>query len=767
MAEDWCQCIRKLNEARATFTDGRRSNEWVYQTDKFGLLLASSKPEANESEGIAGRHVWKWVREEHGLVDKSIEPAGGGGVVALGELTTDYDYDDRGNLIKVEYAQSKLGGTEKISEEWVYDPDFNVATKYTDEVGRIGDYVLDSRGNVVFAVQRDINGDAGGDRVIAKTFTPAPSTIGSLPGGMQQTETEGLGLHNNGTTPQLSWGLNDFDSTQQVTHVTDYYESGASIGLVRASTFAAGSSVESSVQYVYDSYRHLSTSTEVISNASDRTTTYRHDRLGQLVAQIAPAPGVLSLPTVNFLFYDAAGNVRFQLDESQSFDYLLAGSPDLLSGKSSFQNVKESRYDNLGRLASTILPNPGGSIDTSQTRAETQYVYDDANNLEYQILVNVNQPDPQIGTTADRITRNVYDNRNQLITSVGANPGRNYNSGFLPSGQQNQSVVRSTYDALGNLATVSDGRYADSANAQTKFEYDALNRLVKTTSPTPTGASSTPVSTAVYFDDGQLKSTSTPGPNGNTLTKTNTYDGFGRRVSEQNPDGITASIEYDRRDNIKVVKRNQVAQAVNWYDDLNRLIATDSINPDAVSYGVSTYTVYNEAGDVLETLDFAGDVNLAHLADNRITSSEIAAMQSAVWARARAGGGESLAAQDSSARKTQHFYDNQGRIYKTLSPGKSKQDGENLVSTDFAYDPRGLVLSRVISYVDDQGAIQTYQTDTKYDNFGRMWYSAGLTNDSGERVERILIYNVDGTLREERTSSPNDVSSDQNRIKRP
>ena len=513
--------IAELTEARATYVDPR-GNVWEYQTDSHGLLTAEAKPAV---PGSPRQDVWRWVRDERGLPLRTIEPPGGGGDTPLPAITTRQVYDAAGDLLKRVFADGTY-------EQWTYDRVLHQVRSYLDRLGRRTGYALDTCGNVTLQVESGTPSDGTPDRRTRYTYSTAPESMDSLPGGL------------------LTRVVVAADSADAVTTEKEYYTTGRQVGLLQAIRTAVGAAdpdVAAITWFTYNDRRNLTSQMDAMGHV----TSFVYDNLDRLVKQQDPSPGTGDhLPPVTLYYYDAAGNVTLTIDPR---------------GVRTLQT-----YDALNRLTAIILASPGGHTATDQAQPTTKYRYDTDGNLIW-------ETDP-----LNRTTDYVYDARGQNISIKCSGP----NPRTLPVPPESltgQAVTAFDYDTLGDLRSVTDAR-----GATTRYAYDAWHRMIRETSPAPgTGQHAAPVTECVYDAAGQLLEVRASGVNQWRVTNY-AYDGLGRLSSEIQPTDMagrrpTTYYTYDLRDNVLTETQPNGLVVVHQYDELDRLCRTAL--PDADGAG--------------------------------------------------------------------------------------------------------------------------------------------------------------------------------------
>ena len=573
-----------LIESRATYTDAR-SNVWTSQLDAYGLETAMANPAAFED-------VWLYERNEHGLMTKKTEPAGGGGAAdtPLGELETAYGYDGKGNLTSVVYAQETLSTLDdpdtKISESWTYDATFSQMTSYTDGRGFTTTYGLDGAGNVQTI-------SAPESVTQSFTYTPAPTTIGTdLPGGLVLTATDPRGVITNydyfdtsgaeGSTPVD----NEHGLVEKITR-----------GIGGDSTIVSFNADDETTQhFTYDARRNPATMIQQMGNldptpgeptgsdTADRQTITLYDNLGRLVKTTLPSADHIEADGTTF-----TGTT--ELITVYDGEDLVTQSIDQLG------RITDFEYDGMRRSTKTILPAAAQFTDTGMSVAwpEITTTYDGNGNVT---------------STADplgRTTTHTYDERNLRTSTTLPDPG---------TGDHTESITTFEYDTLGNLATVKDALHTDNSSAPqassdriTKYEYDAIHRRTQETYPKPGSFGSShdaPFMVYVYDDSGNVveEQDALQVEGANRVTKYE-FDGLNRNTKITQPKVADAGnggamtnpvtvITYDAASNVTNGKDAEGNDVVFDYDALNRRSQTTREATDDHGSPI-TRTLYNDA----------------------------------------------------------------------------------------------------------------------------------------------------------------------------
>ncbi|MEQ8786162.1 MAG: choice-of-anchor D domain-containing protein [Pirellulaceae bacterium] len=690
-----------LYQARAHYTDPRGIN-WRYQTDDFGLLLAHDSPTTSSSNQ---EDVWRWERNKHGLVTKSIEPAGGGGYDKnLPELETTYTYTTWYDLESVKYADD-------TTESWTYSNHFHAIASHTNQLQQTTQYQRDARGNLERLIEPA--GPHNPSRTTHFTYTPPPTTIAESPGGLVRITTQAEG------------------TSDEVKTKTDYYQSGLHIGLVSQETYAWQTPVETWVQYEYAPGQR---NPLLVRDELGRETQTHYDNLDRLVQVIQPNGGA-GAPTTVYQ-YDAVGNQVAVIVNGAETTY---------------------QYDGMNRLRWVLPPvAPGGHAETLAP-AKTEYQYDANGNLLFEIL-HVDGADA-FSQTADRFTGYIYDARNLVQQSR--------QNAAIPSGIANapaevtlQPIVEYRYDALGNLRFSTSPRgLTDSSGTtiKTKYHTDKLGRVWKVESPSSSetwatdGGHASPEVIKQYDDLGRILQVSTSTGTGSTLGQAVTkftYDAFDRLVREYAPadangDILETIFEYDLRDNlIGTIQQGPgflPRGTRNYYDDLDRLIAVDHPDPSPWQLGTVTFYAYNQVGDLQRELVHAGAISPTtelHVGDGAADDIDADAIQ--------------LLSQNRVARLTKYTTNSLGQVTSVTAPDVDGNGALAPTVTTYLHDVNGAVTSTTVSFQEHnsegQIASGSLTTTTQYDALGRAWKTIQPSDDFGDHLETETVYNRDGSV---------------------
>ncbi|HEX8300540.1 RHS repeat-associated core domain-containing protein, partial [Sphingomonas sp.] len=593
-----------------------------------------------------------WAYDASGRVTSVTQPEGN---------STQFTYDSRGNVTERRAVAKSGSGVSDIVTSAAFDATCtnpvtcNRPNTTTDALGKVTDYSYDSTHGGVLTVE-----------------APAPVTSGTRPKtrygytSLQAYYDQGSGIVASGqpvtlltsvaacrTTASCTGGADEVVSTTSYGPQTN--GTGNNLLPVSVTAGAGDASLTATSAMTYDAAGNLLTVDGPLSGSAD-TMRYRYDAARQMVGVTSPDPdgsGALK-PRAARLTHDAKGRVT--LAESGNVD---SQSDTDWAGFTATQQVA-TEHDGVDRPVKQAV-SAGSTV-----HQVTQMSYDASGRLECTAL-RMNSATwsslPAACTAAttgaagpDRITKNSYDAADQLTL---------VQSAYGDTAQSDE--VTNTYSDNGRLATVTDAE-----GNKTSYEYDGMDRLLKTRFPSTTQGAGTSSTT----DYEQLA-----------------YDARGQVTARRTRDGSMLYYGYDHLGRLTAMDRpNTVFWETDFgfaYDLFGRLVWAEDSNGHAVSpsydaLGRRTHELDNWYGTMTSAYDLAGRrtslswpdgfyVNYDHLVTGEVTAIRENGATSGVGVLAT------------------YAYDDQGR-----RTGVTRGNG---TSTSYGYDS----VSRLTSLAQDLG----------------------------------------------------------------
>ncbi|HEY4025221.1 MAG TPA: polymorphic toxin-type HINT domain-containing protein [Candidatus Dormibacteraeota bacterium] len=553
--------------------------------------------------------------------------------------TTTYAYDDHGRVERVTNAEGN---------ETSYGHDaFGNRTSMVDAAGNRYEFGYTARNMLAEVRLRNWTGDpagaapaSAGDWLVVESYTydmagralrhtdamGRTRQYAYYGDGLVQSVTL-KGFHNpDGTTRDFVEQSDTYDGAGNlVTQVTGNGTRVAqhTIGLAGqvSSTVVDPGGLSRRTDFTYDANGNVTrtTTSGMSSNvpwpvaATSATVDFAYDTSGRLVRETQTS-GTTSLVTTHA--YDQRG--------------LLMGTTDPrgnAAGADPTAYTTSYTYDELGRLTRTTDPpmavESGGGAPSTTRPAE---------------VVGLNTFDDQVAVqdSLGNVTRTGVDTLGRPVTTTAP-------AYTPPGGSQLTPTTQTTYDVLGNVATVTDAlghvtRYAydqlgrmvskdepastDSDRAVWQYTYTRTGRVLSVTDPTGARAEST-------YDDLDRAVTATQierQPAADSFTTRSAYDDAGGVVSVTQPSGAATSSTYDAVG--EQIKTTDPAGVVNQYgydfagrqvrsadglgrtartdfDVLGHLVAQSALAPGGQTLRTQTYA-YDAAGNLTASVDALG-----------------------------------------------------------------------------------------------------------------------------------------------------------------
>lgn len=300
------------------------------------------------------------------------------------------------------------------------------------------------------------------------------------------------------------------------------------------------------IVYDYDSSGNILQETDALGNVKK----YTYDAHGNRTSETD------ALGNTTKYTYDEKGNMLTKTDPAgNTYTYTYDDKGNILTITDPNGNVSINEYDEKGNLIKDI--DPEGNITT--------YSYDSAGNL-------IGKIDPLGNKTTYTFDR--YGNLINETDPVGNTTKYTYD---INGNRTSMTITRTTTQGLETLSTY--------------YEYDSMNRLIKTVYPDGT-------STTTEYNSIGKKSVEIDRLGRRTEYK---YDNAGNLVRKIYPDGTEETYTYDAEGN-RLTSTDRSGMTIKYeYDAVGNLIKT--IYPD----GTSTETVYDPVGRIKEVIDRRGN----------------------------------------------------------------------------------------------------------------------------------------------------------------
>lgn len=315
------------------------------------------------------------------------------------------------------------------------------------------------------------------------------------------------------------------------------------------------------------------------TDAFGKTEFFEYDDLGN-ITEIIDRAGIIATFTYDSIFSNVETITR-PGGRTTIFDYDVNGN--LISVEDALGNTSAFTYDDKGQLLTTTTPR--GTITPDPDDFITTFTYNDVG----QVLTQTTD-----FPTTETFT---YDDRGNLLSITDPNGNTttfDYDilDQVIETSDALNNVTTFAYDIIGNLTQV-----VDPLGRETNFTYDLRQLLVETENSDGTISTQTfdptrnlssisdelgVVTTFVYDERNRLASSILFESNtGFRIQNSTFYDGGGRIIAQEDPNGNRTEFVYDEADRL-----------------------TSIIDP----LGFTTAFTYDEAGNLASTTDRRGAV---------------------------------------------------------------------------------------------------------------------------------------------------------------
>ncbi|MBN8491307.1 MAG: tandem-95 repeat protein, partial [Burkholderiales bacterium] len=442
---------------------------------------------------------------------------------------------------------------------------------------------------------------------------------------------------------------------------------------------------------VYDKFGNVAKTLD----ARQRATVFEYDALNRLTKVIQPNPdstGVAAPPTLSYT-YDDVGNLLTATD-ARNFTtvYTYDSRNQRIAVEDALKHTETTTYDRVGNVSSR----------TNARLQTTSYEYDALNRL---IKTTLADPDGT-GDLSAPVVRYGYDEVGNLITVTNAR-GFTTTYEYDELNRRDKSIDPDQYtrtvafDEVGNLIASKD-----ELNRVTTYAYDGLNRLIRQESPDPdgTGVQQTQlpsVTTFTYDAAGNLKTMT----DARQVTTAYAYDALNRRIATTEDFGgalqRSTSVNFDDVGDISFSVDANNLRTEYKYDAQHRLVETK----DALQQ--SSFNTYDLAGNLIKTVDASGrKTDYVYDAVGRRTKSVDDAGFESNWTYDEVGNLSSMT--DRLQRSTSYSYDALDRLTKVTLPDPDGVAGQQSAPTlSYTYDDAG----NRVSMTNERGFTTRYAYD--------------------------------------------------------
>ncbi|MEP1422578.1 MAG: hypothetical protein ABJK59_12480, partial [Erythrobacter sp.] len=542
--------------------------------------------------------------------------------------------------------------------------------------------------------------------------------------------------------------------------------------------------------YSYNAFgeRVLMTGKSETANSADgsnNVTTYVYDKRGLMVSETMPATALngagVGIAITNSYVYDARGNrvsmtEGVGLDEARTTTYIYDAANRLIETRGQAREVYsqdthqllDGAYVPKEYIAYDARGNVTKTVDASG--ATTIFFYDDLNRkvVEIDALGTYTAYEYDKNSNVERIR--IFENQ----LSVPANAASDAN--YVGGSQEEAQDITDPGVNLGNAR-------------ETLFEYDALNRMTKssvvgvhngfydTSLQNPAWVANADNFETLYEYDANGNVVKTTDPMGNETHAY--YDHLGRKIVQVDAEGYATKWEYDSEGN--VLTETQFADPIN-----NAIVGTVPTTPSSGDDRITLYT-YDEVGNRLTETRIGIEV-YDDVADNGTTKTV-----NGTVVYTYNGLGQVLSKTEATGDAITYTYDDGGRLdYEERSSFIGHTGASVTPRVDYAYDGLGNltqstsagaagIAARTTTYEYNDGGLLSRMVDAEdnerlyyYDKSGRQIVEAYDRTDhdttTPHREAALTKYDLLGrviqqkVVRDISTSGPENWQSDTSAI---
>lgn len=498
---------------------------------------------------------------------------------------TRYGYDGSNRLTTVTVdltpGDNSVGDGATYVTTYSYDGSGRISNVAQSDGSNLG-VTYDGSSRVASLVQTE---SSGVTRTTSFTYNTLYTTITDPSGQVTRLDYDASGQLTKITAPpawsgasqqivQFAYnGAGDLTSTTDANGQVTTFSSFTANGLAQTVTDRLGASITRTYSAINLLLSETRTGVDQSGSAVSLTSRFVYDTAGNLRFAISAEGRVTEYTR------DAAGQVTYETVYAEA-GYTTAGTPSestmtsWVSGLADKSWVQKTKYlyDARGNATSVTtygVANSSGTEQTSEGTSSTSFVYDQAG----QLLSS--------WSGSNTATTYLYDGLGRVTSTTDANGGTTslvYNAGSLTTTVTLASgyVATKTYNKAGDLVSVTDSG-ANTAGGTTTYAYDKLGRVRVRT-------------------------------DANGLKVYTIYDDAGRLVGTADHAGYLTEYVYDKTNRLvgTVQYRNAVsAGTLTTLNNPTTSVTMANLRPTADAQDISSWTVYDAEGRVLQTI--AGD----------------------------------------------------------------------------------------------------------------------------------------------------------------
>lgn len=568
--------------------------------------------------------------------------------------TTKYDRDDSGNIIKTinpDGTYSLARYNNKNMPVVQVDESKNVIIYEYDELGinllkQYQSFAPISNADSIASGGYDLAQVSYADYAMTQyTYYPASETSGII--GLIRTITDPEGNvteYTYGTTGYakglpIKKVVKDGDTAVNIVE----YEYNAQLQVSKEKTSVdILNNVYTVKEYEYDKFNNITKVSDYGTGTTAAVTIIEYDKLGRKTAEYSPKYSSNKEYGTFYTYYpsDAIATQTDALGNVLAFEYNAYGDTIKQTNPDGTINLVE--YDGLQREKGTYFKTNDSGIQQVLTTTGYEFETYTASEIENTNPCNGLRTIKTIYISAENqvVTDSMTDFRGNVIEerinekikrtcayyangqlasqtdALGNTITHEYN--FLnmltkistPFNAENYSVTENQYDKNGNLIlskqTVQKENSSDVEYSITQNEYNALGLLTQVTLK-GTGSSKKNISKYFYNDAGiQTKMYTGLSSEDDTtyLTTEYTYDNWLRLVRTIDSTGYNSgTVTYDLNSNILTIIDANGNTTTNTYDALDRVLTSNTINPDDSFKNNSKSYFYDNMGRVTKTIN--------------------------------------------------------------------------------------------------------------------------------------------------------------------